>query len=187
MCLLDLFFLCTSSFSSSQAIFSQLFFFAFFLLGSFIFWLQANVGAMRDLIALVESVQESKELHLDELRDVRVFAVDAEGMVYFVGKSPENTLYGFHPNEKSVSLTLPLEQDELLPPDAHVIGIEYIPDLEAVCLVSRSGEIILYQTENNEVWYTHAHTPHVTTCTEITATTLFRLNVLVLLTLVSEL
>jgi hypothetical protein len=62
-----------------------------------------------------------------------------------------NVLQGYDIIENKAWLELNLDHEDLLPSSSQILGIEYIPDLNAVCLASRSGEIILYEVSNNEV------------------------------------
>lgn len=78
------------------------------------------------------------------------FTIGAESNdIFFV--TTTNILYGYHPSDNKIWLELHLEQGELLPQDSKIIGLEYIPDLEAVCLATRGGEIISYEISLNEV------------------------------------
>ena len=80
------------------------------------------------------------------------FTVGAEqDDIFFVTES--HILYGLHPSTNKIWLELPLDQEDLLSQDSTVIGIEYIPDLEAVCIVTRGGEIVVYEISTNEVMY----------------------------------
>lgn len=77
------------------------------------------------------------------------------GNLYFVSYSGEEgqrvvTLHGFHPAQAKLWLELALTQDDLFSKEATVCAVQHIPDLEAVCVVSAQGDIVLYNIAENE-------------------------------------
>src|SRR5689334_1525311 len=79
-----------------------------------------------------------------------ILGADANN-IFFVTES--NVLFGYHPSENKIWLELSLTQHELLEENSKLIGIDYIPDLDSVCMVSRNGEIIVYELATNEVCF----------------------------------
>eukprot|EP01117_Protostelium_nocturnum_P005632 TRINITY_DN2032_c1_g1_i4.p1 TRINITY_DN2032_c1_g1~~TRINITY_DN2032_c1_g1_i4.p1 ORF type:complete len:1263 (-),score=561.83 TRINITY_DN2032_c1_g1_i4:48-3836(-) len=104
---------------------------------------------MRNLIPI--SSQSNGQLS-NENQEIVSFCRDSEGNnLFFVTSAGE--LIGLYEkegkNERNVE-TVHLIKSGLIQSDSKIISIEFIPDLESVCIAANTGEIVLYGVESKE-------------------------------------
>ncbi|KAF2071926.1 hypothetical protein CYY_006763 [Polysphondylium violaceum] len=79
-----------------------------------------------------------------------LFTIDNDNnIIYFI--TSENRFIVYNPSTKKITLKIELNQQDILSENATVIAIQYIPDLEAVCMASNKGDILMYTVTNNQL------------------------------------
>eukprot|EP01132_Coremiostelium_polycephalum_P004274 gene4274-5347_t len=79
-----------------------------------------------------------------------LFTFDSvNNIVYIVTNT--NNFIAYSPSLKKISLNIELNKQDILSESANVIAIQYIPDLDAICMASDKGDILMYTISNNQL------------------------------------
>ncbi|EAL65378.1 elongation protein 1 [Dictyostelium discoideum AX4] len=98
----------------------------------------------------ITRLSEFNDLIVDGNGDFKLFSIDQQSnVVYFITEN--NQLIIYSPSTKKVSMRIELDEQDILSEGAKVISIQFIPDLDAVCMASNKGDILMYSTSNGEL------------------------------------
>ncbi|KAN0047501.1 hypothetical protein ACTA71_001883 [Dictyostelium dimigraforme] len=98
----------------------------------------------------ITRLSEFNDLITDSNGEFKLFSIDQQSnVVYFITEN--NQLIIYSPSTKKVSMKIELNEQDILSEGAKVISIQFIPDLDAVCMASNKGDILMYSTSNGEL------------------------------------
>ncbi|EGC35070.1 hypothetical protein DICPUDRAFT_79181 [Dictyostelium purpureum] len=80
----------------------------------------------------------------------KLFSFDNQNnIVYFITSS--NQLIIYSPSNKKVTMKIELNDQDILSEGALINSIQFIPDLEAICMATDKGDILMYSTSNGQL------------------------------------
>ncbi|KAN0014791.1 hypothetical protein ACTFIU_001109 [Dictyostelium citrinum] len=98
----------------------------------------------------ITRLSEFNDLIVDGNGEFKLFSIDQQSnVVYFITEN--NQLIIYSPSTKKVSMKIDLNEQDILSEGAKIISIQFIPDLDAVCMASNKGDILMYSTSNGEL------------------------------------